>query len=106
VGITLIMDDPDAPGKEPFVHWLLADVPPKAPIVEGEGAGVVGKNSAGEARYFGPHPPSGSHHYHFRLFALDKLLKLPIGFSRSQLEQEMKGHVLDQTELIGVFTAQ
>jgi Raf kinase inhibitor-like YbhB/YbcL family protein len=99
------MDDPDAPGSEPFVHWLLADLSPKATISEGVTSGVVGRNSAGEAKYFGPHPPSGTHHYHFRVFALDQLLKLPSGFSRSQLEQEMKGHVLAETKLVGTYTA-
>lgn len=103
--VALVVDDPDAPGLAPFVHWLVADLPPNSPVSPGQAQGVVGKNSADEASYFGPQPPSGTHHYHFKAYALDTKLDLATGFSRAELDSAMKGHVLDQTELVALFTA-
>lgn len=105
--VALIMDDSDAPGFEPYVHWLVADLPPEGEIKQGgDGAGsVVGKNSHGDTKYFGPQPPSGTHHYHFALYALDATLGLQPGFSKQELLHAMKGHVLDQTELVALAAA-
>ncbi|MES1147324.1 MAG: YbhB/YbcL family Raf kinase inhibitor-like protein [bacterium] len=102
--VAVIMDDPDAPGPEPYVHWLVSNVGP-----EGEASGwknaVTGNNSRGEPKYYGPKPPSGTHHYHFKVYALDTTLTLKQGFTKSDLLSAMKGHVLDQTELVAVSTA-
>ena len=72
----------------------------------GEGeppAGTLGLGSGGNANYEGPCPPSGTHRYFFKLYALDLELPLAIGSSRAELEAAMKGHILDQAELIGRY---
>jgi Raf kinase inhibitor-like YbhB/YbcL family protein len=100
----LVMDDPDARG---FVHWVVWNIPPEATslpedsLPEGVSLGVTG---FGEPGYGGPCPPSGAHHYSFRLYALDALLDLEEGASLRDLEAAMEGHILAETELVGTFT--
>jgi len=109
--LALIMDDPDAPSGT-FVHWVYYDL---APTVSGlpEGVstdekpsqgGTNGKNGAGRSGYTGPCPPSGSHRYFFRLYALDSELGAAAGLSKDQLLQAMEGHLLAQGELMGVYS--
>ena len=104
--IVLIVDDPDAPGGD-WVHWLIWNIPPETKeILENnvpENA-VVGKNDFGNNNYGGPCPPSGTHHYHFKVYALDKILELPDSSRKSELLKEIQGHVIDKTELIGVYS--
>jgi Raf kinase inhibitor-like YbhB/YbcL family protein len=66
-----------------------------------------GSNSKSERGYFGPRPPAGDppHPYHFQIFALDTKLNLPDGFNRHALLQAMRGHVLAEGELVGMFQA-
>jgi Raf kinase inhibitor-like YbhB/YbcL family protein len=106
--LALILDDPDAPGGT-FVHWVVYNV---SPTVKGlsEGmsesgfVGEQGSNGRSETGYTGPCPPPGTpHHYHFRLYALDQKLQLKPGATENEVEAAMKGHVLGNTELIGVF---
>lgn len=101
----LIMDDPDAP-EEVFVHWLLCNINPKiSEIKEGqvpEGA-VQGLNSAGQKKYTGPCPATGTHRYFFRLFALDKTLEISPNFERGEVEDKMAGHIIAQTQLMGLY---
>ena len=105
--LALIMDDPDAPVGT-FDHWLVWNVPaattewPEHSLPVGV---VQGNNGRGEASYTGPCPPSGTHHYHFKLYALDAPLDLKAGAGKAELEQAMQGHTVDQTELIGTFAA-
>ncbi|QSR84573.1 YbhB/YbcL family Raf kinase inhibitor-like protein [Methylacidimicrobium sp. B4] len=105
--LSLIMDDPDAPGGS-FVHWLVWNLPPStAKLLPGKlppGA-RVGRNQFGNDRYDGPAPPSGTHHYFFRCFALDQPLALPAGVERRALEQAMRGHLLAEADLMGTFAA-
>lgn len=105
--VVLVVEDVNSPGDEPFVHWLVAGLPARGSLPEGlvPPPAIVGVNSLGNARYFGPNPPEGTHEYHFRLYALAKDPGLKPGFNRSQLEAAMKGHVVDQTELVFVATA-
>jgi Raf kinase inhibitor-like YbhB/YbcL family protein len=67
------------------------------------GLGVHGKNDAGKLGYIGPAPPSGTHRYFFRLFALDTPLDIPPGATHKELSAAMKGHILAQAELMGTY---
>ena len=65
---------------------------------------MQGRNNRGSSLYFGPRPPGGKpHHYHFQVFALDRLLDLPAGAKREQLLAAMNGHVLAKGDLVGLF---
>ena len=101
----LMLQDPDAPGARPFVHWLVWNIPASAHgLPEGglEGA-VQGRNDTDGLGYFGPRPPSGLHHYHFRLFALDAPLPLSAGADLAALTAAMRGHVLATDELVATY---
>jgi Raf kinase inhibitor-like YbhB/YbcL family protein len=100
--LALIMDDPDAPAGT-FVHWVVYDMPLAEKIDENSVPGVQGVNGRGADRYAGPCPPSGKHRYYFRLYALDKVLALRKGANRNELERAMKNHVLDKSELMGLY---
>jgi Raf kinase inhibitor-like YbhB/YbcL family protein len=102
--LVLIADDPDAPGGL-FTHWLVWNIPSQTnSIAEGSAPkGVHGTNDFGKSGYGGPCPPSGTHRYYFRVFALDRELALPSGGKRSQLDAAMKGHVIAQGELMGRY---
>ena len=103
--LVLIVDDPDAPSGL-FTHWVVWNISPQTNgIAEGSGLkGVQGKNDFGKSGYGGPCPPSGTHRYYFKIFALDRELDLPPGARRSQLDAAMKGHVVAQGELIGRYS--
>lgn len=102
--LVLIVDDPDAPAGL-FTHWMVWNMDPKMKLIGENGvpAGVVGRNDFGENGYGAPCPPSGSHRYYFRIFALNRQLDLSAGSGRRQLDNAMKGHVLSQTELMGHY---
>ncbi len=101
--LALIVDDPDAPGSL-FTHWLVWNINPTATQL-GENsvpAGAAqGTNDFGRIGYGGPCPPSGTHRYYFRLFALDQKVDLNPGAKRSALDRALKGHVLAHGELMG-----
>ena len=107
----LIMDDPDAPIGT-FVHWVIYNIPassrglPEAVPTNGQlvDGTLQGNNGSGKAGYTGPCPPSGTHRYFFKLYALDNVLSLPSGPSKDQLLQAMQGHILAQGELMGTFS--
>ena len=107
----LIVDDPDAP-MGIWVHWLMYNIPPeKNSLPENISAGaelsdgsLQGKNSGGRLGYNGPCPPSGTHRYFFKLYALDSKLTISSGASKEQLLQAMQGHILAQGELMGTFS--
>ena len=103
--LALIMDDPDPPGGT-WVHWVLFNIPASTRMLP-EGLHVsgisVGKNSWGEMQYGGPCPPSGTHRYFFKLYALDGDLSLSPGTTKEQLLRAMDGHILAQGELVGTF---
>jgi Raf kinase inhibitor-like YbhB/YbcL family protein len=109
--LALIVDDPDAPGGT-WTHWVLYSlspdtttlsegVPPQAELPDGSRQGL---NSWRRLGYGGPCPPSGSHRYVFRLYALDTQLDVPSGASKDQVLRAMEGHVLAQGELIGRYS--
>jgi Raf kinase inhibitor-like YbhB/YbcL family protein len=107
----LIVDDPDAP-MGTWVHWVLFNVPAATnSLPEAIPAGTQladgsaqGRNSSGNSGYNGPCPPSGTHRYFFKLYALDATLTLPSGADKGRLLEAMQGHILAQGELMGTFT--
>jgi hypothetical protein len=105
--LALICDDPDAPGPQPWVHWVVYGIPPDSDgLAEGSvGGAVQGVNSSDEAKYSGPMPPPshGLHRYQFRLYALSRKLDLKPGAAKEQLLAAMKGCILAEGELIGTY---
>lgn len=103
--LVLIVDDPDAPSGL-FTHWSVWNISPQtSTIAEGSTPkGMQGTNDFGKSGYGGPCPPSGTHRYHFRIFALDRELDLRPGAKRGQLDAAMKGHVIAQGELMGRYS--
>ena len=100
--LALIMEDPDAP-KGVFDHWIVWNIPPNEAIVERSNPGINGTNSFGKTGYGGPCPPSGSHRYFFRVYALDCELDLEVGSGKKELLDAMEGHVLASGELMGLY---
>ncbi len=111
----LIMDDPDAPAGT-WVHWLIYDLPPDTRNLhegiprreffkDGVKQGLCwGVDSFDRFGYYGPLPPPGKlHHYFFKLYALDKMLKLPAKATKAELLQAIKGHSLASAELVGTY---
>jgi hypothetical protein len=95
----MIMDDPDAMAAvgKVWVHWL------EYGNTDGGGSFTAGKNDFGEIGYGGPAPPDGRHTYVFKLYELDTDLDLKEGFSKQELEDAMKGHILAEAKLTGTF---
>ena len=102
--LALISDDPDAPVGT-WDHWIVFDIPPSTKeIPKGtEPKGMAGKNSWGRTGYGGPCPPSGTHRYFFKLYALDSMLNLPEGSGKKQVEAAMQNHIIAKAELIGLY---
>jgi Raf kinase inhibitor-like YbhB/YbcL family protein len=100
--LAVIVEDPDAPSGT-VTHWVCWDIDPTITIAEKSTAGIQGKNSKGSNGYMGPCPPNGTHHYHFKIYALDQKLDLPEGASKTDLENVMKDHILGSGELVGLY---
>ena len=109
----LICDDPDAPRPVPWVHWVIFNLPAdRHELPEGVkadktvlGGAKQGTSDYKKVGYGGPAPPSGTHRYYFKLYALDTLLDLKEGATKQELEAAMKGHILAKGELMGKFAA-
>jgi len=104
--LVLIVDDPDAP-RGLFTHWIVWNIDLKTTrIAENSAptAGVQGTNDFGKRNYGGPCPPSGTHRYFFKIFALDIKLELKPSARRAELDAAMRGHVLAQGELMGRYS--
>jgi hypothetical protein len=108
--LVLIVDDPDAPAGT-FVHWVVYNMPPQTKGIDAgvkpgntmPGGGMQGRNDFGGVGYGGPCPPPGSsHHYRFRLFALNGEIT-PQATTGPGVEQAMQGHILTSTEMVGTF---
>ncbi len=110
LSLVLIMDDPDAPGGT-WTHWVLYNIPagqyqlPQGilPSKQLDDGSLHGKNSWDDIGYRGPCPPSGTHRYFFKLYALDIKLDLPHSAKRSEVEAAMAGHIIGYAELMGTF---
>ena len=103
--LALIMDDPDA-ASGIFTHWLIWNIPPEAIKIE---EGIVpegseeGLNSAGQKGYMGPCPPSGTHRYFFKLYALNKRFSVSSNITKKELEDEISNSLVDKAEFIGTY---
>jgi len=100
--LALIVDDPDAP-MGTWVHWVMFNIPATNRIEENSTPGMQGVNDSGNVRYDPMCPPFGTHRYFFKVYALDALLSLKEGIKKRDLENAMKGHILDNAELVGVY---
>ncbi|MEQ1584319.1 MAG: YbhB/YbcL family Raf kinase inhibitor-like protein [Cyclobacteriaceae bacterium] len=103
--LVLIVEDPDAPGKT-WVHWLVWNIPITHHIMENSVPGEQGRNDFKRVAWGGPCPPSGTHRYFFKVYALDTLLKLSSKTTKKELEQAMGEHILAFGELVGVYKRQ
>ncbi|MHB0969341.1 MAG: YbhB/YbcL family Raf kinase inhibitor-like protein [Thermoanaerobaculia bacterium] len=107
--LALVVDDPDVPpavrADRNWDHWVVWNIPPATHDI-GEGAppkGIQGRNSWGKNVYGGPCPPDREHRYFFKLYALDTMLELPATAGKPELLAAMKGHVLEQAQLMGRY---
>ncbi len=100
--LVLIVDDPDAP-RGTWVHWIVFDMPLLNEIAEDTVPGKLGITDSGKMDYHGPYPPSGTHRYFFKVYALDTVLGLQEGIDKKTLENTMKKHILASAELIGLY---
>jgi Raf kinase inhibitor-like YbhB/YbcL family protein len=107
----LIVEDPDAPGRT-WIHWVLYDLPSSerelpegvAPEDTLPSGARQGRNDFRKIGYGGPCPPRGpAHRYYFKLYALDKMLALPAGATRAQVDRSMRGHVLAEADVMGRY---
>ncbi|MCE9538947.1 MAG: YbhB/YbcL family Raf kinase inhibitor-like protein [Bacteroidetes bacterium] len=101
--MALIIHDPDAPMEGGITHWIVWNIPPTKSIPENLKGGIQGMNGANQTGYTGPCPPSGKHHYHFNVYALDTELLLSKNTNKDQLEKAMEGHILSEGNLIGLY---
>ena len=109
--LALIVDDPDAPDpkapKMTYVHWVVYNIPPSAASLPKGAARLPpgarqGRNDWKKSGYGGPCPPIGRHRYFFKLYALDTLLDLADA-DKPALERAMRGHTLEQAQVIGTY---
>jgi len=100
--LVLIAEDPDAPAGT-WVHWLVWNIPVTHHLDENKVHGIQGVNDFKQHHYGGPCPPSGTHRYFFKIYALNALLSLPINTKKMQLEKAMSEHIIAFGELIGTY---
>lgn len=106
----LVLDDPDAPSGS-YTHWILADLPPETrELPENAGTGELGTgvfkgvNSAGNTGYDPPCPPPGRpHHYRFTVYAVNERIGLGRGARRRDIDAAVRGRVLAQGQLTGIY---
>ncbi|MBI4098107.1 MAG: YbhB/YbcL family Raf kinase inhibitor-like protein [Candidatus Levybacteria bacterium] len=106
--LALIVEDPDAPGST-FTHWLVWNISPLTREISENTSPeevIQGLNGAGQAGYLGACPPSGVHHYHFKLYALNKKLNVTPNISREELEEEIEESVIERAQLVGIYSRQ
>lgn len=103
--LVLIVDDPDAP-MGTWVHWLVYNIPVTTTKIDAKNLpkeAKQGMTDFGRVGWGGPCPPSGTHRYFFKLYAVDKVLDLPDGAPKSQLEQAIRDHIIEKSELVGLY---
>jgi len=99
--LALIVDDPDAPIGT-WVHWVLWNINPRTKEIKEDSIPEGAKQGLNDFRrhnYGGPCPPSGTHRYFFKLYALDVILNLDPNSTKADLEKAMKGHIIEQTQI-------
>lgn len=102
--LVLIVDDPDAPVGD-WVHWTVWNIPSTTKEIAENSVpqGIQGTTDFGTISYGGPCPPSGSHRYFFKLYALDSELDLPSTAKKADIEKAIEPHTLDSTHLMGLY---
>lgn len=103
--LVLIIDDPDASNGD-WVHWAIFNIPPDTEEIKEDGVPVGSIESKTDFRnpgYGGPCPSSGTHHYQFKLYALDMALNLEFSADKKEIEKAMSGHILAQDLLVGLY---
>ncbi len=100
--LVLVVDDPDAP-MGVWDHWIVWNIPPTEGIEEDNVPGMEGLNDFQGHSYGGPCPPSGTHRYSFRVYALDTELDLDLSSEKSDVFKAMQDHILAYGELIGLY---
>lgn len=100
--LVLIVDDPDAPGGN-WDHWLVYNIPPTNLIQENSIPGWQANNSFGKNNYGGPCPPSGTHRYFFKIYAMDKMYTEKKMLTKKDLASFIQTHCLAKAELIGLY---
>ena len=103
--LVLVVDDPDAPAGT-WVHWVLWNIDPKTADIRENSVPENARQGINDFRkhdYGGPCPPSGTHRYFFKLYCLDTILDLGLNATKGDIESSMKGHILEKTELIGLY---
>jgi hypothetical protein len=101
--LALILHDPDAPMKGGFTHWVVWNLPTDGNLPENFKGADQGLNGAKKTGYIGMCPPSGTHHYHFMVYALDTRLNIDKNTNKAGLEKAMSGHIVAQGELVGLY---
>jgi hypothetical protein len=103
--LALIVDDPDAPAGT-FTHWIVWDISPKkTQFAVGERKGITeGTTDFGKTGYGGPCPPSGSHRYFFKLYALDSKIDLSTKSKKKELEAAIQDHIIQSATLVGKYS--
>lgn len=105
--VALIVDDPDAP-RGLFTHWIVFNLDRDVGEISEDGVpsrATIGRNDFGTVGYGGPKPPSGTHRYFFHAYALDSRLDLPLGTTRPDVDRAMKGHIIEEAEIMGRYSA-
>ena len=100
--LVLIVDDPDAP-MGTWDHWVVWNIPPVERIEENSVPGIQGLNDFNKHSYGGPCPPSGTHRYFFKVYALDMKLNLDPNSRKKDVEKAMKGHILAEGRIVGLY---
>jgi Raf kinase inhibitor-like YbhB/YbcL family protein len=106
----LIVEDPDAPSGN-FTHWLVYNIPAdvnllmenSTPTKNVRDEVLMGTNDFGRIGYGGPCPPSGTHHYYFRMYGLNTAVHLDSGATKREVLKKMEGHIIARAELMGTY---
>ncbi|HSW97431.1 MAG TPA: YbhB/YbcL family Raf kinase inhibitor-like protein [Candidatus Saccharimonadales bacterium] len=104
--LVLLAEDPDASIKT-WTHWIVYNIDPQTSTITENSLPQNAKeaiNDFGKLNYGGPCPPSGTHHYHFKLFALDTKIQETTNFDKATILKVMEDHVIEQNELIGLYS--
>jgi Raf kinase inhibitor-like YbhB/YbcL family protein len=103
--LVLIVDDPDA-SRGAFVHWTVWNIDPHIKEIKENSCpqnAVEGRTDFGRPGYGGPCPPSGTHRYFFKLFALNTTLDIDTSTEAADLEREIENNILTKTQLVGLY---
>ncbi len=104
--LVLVVDDPDAPSKT-WVHWVVYNIDPSTARINESSVpqeALQGTTDFGKPGYEGPCPPSGTHRYFFKLYALDTILEAPDGLTKQQVLEKVRDHVIEEAELVGLYS--